>query len=237
VRRRRLFFRLHVTLVVVGLTAFLVPAVALPPAEASTSAAQEFVDRLNAERASRGLRALTVAGDLAGVARSWSSRMASDDHLRHNPNLRNEACCWTRLTENVGTASGGSGHVNRVHEAFMASSTHRANILDATVDQVGVGVVVTDDGKTWVTQVFRRTTSSAAPEPATKPSPSPAATTPVESAPAAGEEREPDPEPTTVKLRRWKDASVSILTPEDVVLLDKMIDPDDDDDDVKDLVD
>lgn len=212
--------RLIVTIGLVALMTSVTPRVAPSEAAASTSAAQEFVDRVNAERTSRGLPALTVAGDLAGVARSWSSRMANDDQLRHNPNLRNEACCWARLTENVGYARGGTGHVSRIHEEFMASRSHRANILDAEVDQVGVGVVVTDDGKTWVTQVFRRTTPSASPPPTDAAAPTTARGT------GKTAEPDPDPEPAAVKLRRWKDATVSVLLLEDVLLLDKAIESD-----------
>jgi hypothetical protein len=47
-----------------------------------------------------------------------------------------------------------------LHAALMASSGHRANILDRNVSQVGVGVTVRN-GTVWVTQVFRSPTGSA----------------------------------------------------------------------------
>lgn len=125
--------------------------VAVPaPVDASTSAEQDFVQRLNQERAARGLHQLTVRSDLRSVARSHSATMASQDRLHHNPSLGSDVSNWQRLSENVGVGPS----VGSLHTALMNSPGHRANILDRRVTEVGVGVVVRN-GRIWVTQVFR----------------------------------------------------------------------------------
>src|SRR5690606_32710311 len=103
-----------------------------------------------------GLPALQVASDLRSVARSHSDVMASQQRLHHNPNLSSDVKNWRRLTENVGYGPTVSG----LHSALMDSSGHRANILDANVSQVGVGVTVRG-GTVWVTQGFRNPTGAA----------------------------------------------------------------------------
>lgn len=110
-----------------------------------------FVSRINAERSQRSLRTLVWSEELAQVARRHSQRMANEDHLHHNPNLRYEVGNWEVLGENVGYGPG----VGDLHQAFMNSQSHRANILDSVYTQVGVGTVWRD-GTLWVTQVFRK---------------------------------------------------------------------------------
>jgi hypothetical protein len=141
-------------LVAVALLAVAATLVVPPPAaEASGDAhayEMRFVDSLNVERATRGRDRLSVAPDLAEVARRHSAKMARDSHLHHNPSLATDVTGWSRLAENVGRG----GSVSSLHTALMNSDGHRANILDGRVTEVGVGVVVS--GTTvWVTQVFR----------------------------------------------------------------------------------
>jgi hypothetical protein len=162
----------------VVVVAALLAGVTVTPADAQDPAT-DFVARINAERANAGLPALAVAGDLADVARRHTERMAAENRLYHNPNLGSEVSNWQRLTENVGRG----GSVANLHTAFMSSASHRANILDAQVTQVGVGVVVAGDTM-WVTQVFRLPQSAPAPAPAPPaPAPSPAAPAPPAPAP------------------------------------------------------
>jgi hypothetical protein len=141
-------------LVAVSLLALFGTMLAAPAtAEASTTERaheMRFVDSLNVERAERGIARLTVAGDLADVARRHSAVMARDSHLHHNPNLATDVSGWSRVGENVGRG----GSVASLHTALMNSEGHRRNMLDTNFSEVGVGVVVS--GSTvWVTQVFR----------------------------------------------------------------------------------
>lgn len=173
-------------LVGVALVAVLTTLVAVAPAVASADDAAAFTQRIGQERAAAGLGGLRVAGDLADVATRHAQRMASEGRLYHNPSLTSEVSGWQRLTENVGTGPA----VGEVHDAFMASSSHRANILDGRVTEVGVGVAWSD-GRLWVSQVFRLPDGSTTPpaptaEPTPGPDPAlePEAPTPASAAPA-----------------------------------------------------
>jgi hypothetical protein len=58
--------------------------------------------------------------------------------------------------------------VSTIHQAFMASETHRHIIMDTDFNQVGVGVAKA--GSTiYVTQIFARRLSGSSPAPAPKP--------------------------------------------------------------------
>ena len=147
------------------LLVLLTPATAqaAAPYEASE---QQFLKLMNAARRSEGRGALTAAPDVATVARNWSKRMARDGDLRHNPDVDSQLTVeWTRWGENVGWASNGSGAslssvVKRLHNGFMESRGHRANIL-GDFNQVGVGVAVERDGTMWATMVFVKVEGSA----------------------------------------------------------------------------
>lgn len=65
--------------------------------------AADLVARVNAERAQRGLQTLTVASDLADVARRHSLDMAAQQRLYHNPALGSQVRNWRMVGENVGT--------------------------------------------------------------------------------------------------------------------------------------
>ena len=146
---RRIAVVLGVALLSLGLV-----ALADAPADARTDSSAEvrFVDSVNAERASRGLPRLRVVNDLRSAARSHSIVMADQNRLHHNPNLGSDSGTnWRRVAENVGVG----GSVPTLHQALMNSSGHRANILDANVTEIGVGVEVRS-GRIWVTQMFRQ---------------------------------------------------------------------------------
>lgn len=133
-----------------------------------------FAEQVNAERSAAGLPGYEGAADLVEVARRHSARMASEQRLYHNPALSSEVQDWQAVGENVGVGSS----VDSIHQAFMASQTHREVILSSTFTQVGMGVYVDDDGGIWVTQVFRKPQSAA-------PAPQPAAAAPATEPPPA----------------------------------------------------
>lgn len=132
--------------------------VAQPAAEAGTDSAAEldFACRVNAERESRGDKAMRVASDLREVARAHSVRMADENRLYHNPNYSKEVTGWTVVAENVGRGPS----VSSLHAAFMDSTGHRRNILDSRFTEVGMGVE--RRGSTvWITQLFRKPSGGA----------------------------------------------------------------------------
>lgn len=181
----------HLLLVGLGLC-LLLSAVATPsPAEATGSAAGTLLASIDDARAARGLPPLAPAGDLEAVATAHSRSMAESGDLHHNPALGQEVANWRVVAENVGRGS----DADVLHDMFMDSPTHATNILDERVTQVGIGVVTTDDGQLWVTQVFRQPRGTSTPEPA-PPSAAPPSPTPS-SNPTPDPAVAPPPDPTS----------------------------------------
>ncbi len=177
--------------------------------------------RLAEARASAGLPALARSSDLDAVARDWARRQAADGAMGHNPQLRDQVQPARSWYENVGSLTGvperrsyrAAGE--RLHEMWMDSSGHRANILRTPLTDVGIGVA-TARGELYATVVFREQDGApaaeparapaASPEPSPAPSPAPSsrpepqatANSTVPPTPAASPEppaAEPDPEP------------------------------------------
>lgn len=146
-------------------------AAAAPAASASSTAESQFVSLANSARSNKGLRSYSVASDLVSVARRHAQRMASKGTIYHNSSLGSEVSGWQAVGENVGMG----GSASSIHQAFMNSTAHRANILDSDFTQVGMGVAYDADGVMYVTQVFRKPTGSTYTAPA--PAPKPRATT------------------------------------------------------------
>jgi uncharacterized protein YkwD len=142
--------------------ALLVLAVALllptARAEAATDAASEeqLECLVNTARGTEGRRALRVAPDLTEIARRHSARMAAASKLHHNADLSDEVRDWLVVSENVGRGPS----IASIHSALLASSGHRANIMDTRVTEMGIGVE-RRNGQYWVTQVFRAPSGAA----------------------------------------------------------------------------
>jgi uncharacterized protein YkwD len=141
--------------VLLGLV-LLLPMVSMSPASASDES--EFVSRTNSARSSHGLAGYAVRYDLTSVARRQAARMASSRSIYHNPNLGSEVGNWRALAENVGKG----GDVASIHNAFMGSSSHRANILSTTYTEVGIGTARGNDGQIYVSEVFRQPMNATA---------------------------------------------------------------------------
>lgn len=141
-------------------------------------------DLVNQERTARGLPALVSNAELVGLAREHSEAMAADVEsggacgdgvtLRHREDLKAGVTAkWTTLRENVGCGYGTHGTATVVHDGFMNSSGHRANILASDINQVGIGAFRDVDGGLWVTQIFMQaplssgSTATVAPTPET----------------------------------------------------------------------
>jgi uncharacterized protein YkwD len=142
-----------------------------PAAHADTASAEsQFVTLINQLRQSKGLRPLGVDSRLVGVARNWSAHMASTNTLSHNPSFPNQAPSdWVKLGENVGYGP----DVSTIHNAFVKSAAHYANLVDPNFNAVGVGIVVS--GSTmWVTEDFENSPSA----------PQPTSTVPAQSVPS-----------------------------------------------------
>jgi hypothetical protein len=136
-----------------------------------------FVRLVNQARADNGLAPLTPYAPIRDVARGQSIRMGQQSRLYHNPNLQADiqaaAPDWQRAGENVGQG----WDVQGLHDAFMNSPGHRANVL-GDYNYVGIGVVHAG-GYTWVTEVFLKAPGGKPALQAVVPAPPPPPPPPV----------------------------------------------------------
>ena len=107
----------------------------------------------NEDRAERGRAELTLARAISRYATQHSRQMANAGRLFHSSenDLRTALAGveWSHAGENVGVGSA----LKDVQAAFMASRTHRANVLKRPYEHAALGIVV-DDDRVWVTVVF-----------------------------------------------------------------------------------
>ncbi len=130
-----------------------------PPAQAEDSWIEwQILGYVNRSRAGAGLPPLSMSRDVQGIARGWSDYLAATGSLWHNPNawgqIASVAPSWTAMGENVGWG----WNTADIHNALMASSVHRNQIL-GSYNNVGIGVTVRN-GKIYVTEDFVRTSGS-----------------------------------------------------------------------------
>jgi hypothetical protein len=135
-------------------------------------AGQDLTAMTNAERVSRGLRALSSAADLQALAQLRANQMAQSGILAHTTNLASKVSGWQKIGENVGRGPA----LQDIETAFMNSLEHRDNILDPDFTQVGVGVTWDGARYFWVAVVFRQpNVAVVAPAPVRVPAPKAAA--------------------------------------------------------------
>lgn len=140
--------RAGVLMVAVAVIA-LIGIQALPATADARADEERFVELINAERRAHGVGGLVVHPELVEKARRHAARMAAEGRIFHSDDLAEGLDDWNLLGENVGRG----GNIETLHQAFMDSPGHRANILRAGYDAVGVGVVW-EDGVPYVVEVF-----------------------------------------------------------------------------------
>ncbi|MDH3731578.1 MAG: CAP domain-containing protein [Acidimicrobiia bacterium] len=138
-------------------------SLAAPVAASSPDLEDSMLAFINAERAANALEPLSVYYDLVDDGRSHSVAMEEASFLHHNPDLGSVTTGWYALGENVGVGP----DVDSLHDAFMASPGHAANVLG---DYNYVGIGVEQDGpRIWVTVVFMRGPTGLGDAPITLP--------------------------------------------------------------------
>jgi uncharacterized protein YkwD len=93
---------------------------------------------VNRDRSAQGLPGLQRNGALDSVAAAWAAQMAASGTLSHNPQTSSQIPGgWSRWGENVaqGQRSG-----SEMHTAWMNSPGHRANILNGSFREIGIGI-------------------------------------------------------------------------------------------------
>lgn len=168
-----------------ALFALLIAVVVLPLATASPASAapaDTIHSLVNQARWGAGQRGLIRNSAMDTVALNWAKQMVVNNTLSHNPNYSTQIPSgWNKAGENVAQ---GHSAAQAMHDGWMASSPHRANILGSFTD---IGIAFYESGgTTWGVQVFANYAGHTGPgTPAPAPAPDPA------SAPAPGPKTEP----------------------------------------------
>jgi uncharacterized protein YkwD len=111
----------------------------------ASSSERKLFDAANRERNALGLATLQWNESLAAAARRHAREMAARGTISHQfpdePSLPSRVTKagvhFSALAENVAMAADAA----RVHDLWMHSPPHRANLLDKDMDSIGIGAV------------------------------------------------------------------------------------------------
>ncbi|RII20216.1 RNA polymerase sigma factor RpoE [Streptomyces sp. YIM 130001] len=129
-----------------------------PAAPAPSGKVEQVVALVNSERAKQGCGPVTANSTLHEAGRRHSVDMAARDYFDHtspdgkDPGDRITAAGyrWSTYGENIAR---GQQTAAQVMEGWMNSEGHRANILNCSFKEIGVGIHEAGGGPWW-TQVF-----------------------------------------------------------------------------------
>ena len=145
-RPLRLLAALAALLVVVGATA---------GCESTDQERNEVISLVNKSRAENGLGQLKTNVTLNIKADKWAQKLRDACDLSHSRLADGAPKEWMKLGENVGYG----GTIAQIHEAYLNSPGHRANILDPVYTSIGAAAVWGDcDGqhRVFTVQVFMK---------------------------------------------------------------------------------
>ena len=132
---------------------FLVQGLAIDPSRAGDTLQNraEMLQLTNEDRADKDRDALALNVDLSRYARRHSRQMAERGEVFHTANLaaKLDGVNWTIGGENVGMGLS----LRSLQNTFMASKSHRRNILREGFEHTAIGVVESN-GTFWVTVIF-----------------------------------------------------------------------------------
>jgi uncharacterized YkwD family protein len=122
---------------------------------------QQVVNLVNKERAAVGLPALKVNNKLAGVAEKKAEDLRNKNYFAHNSPtygspfdmMKQFGITYTAAGENIAK---GQKTPEAVMNGWMNSPGHRANILNSSFTEIGVGYVTDSNGTTYWVQMFIR---------------------------------------------------------------------------------
>ncbi len=139
------------------------PATPATPTAPATIGAyeQQVVDLVNKERAAAGLPALKVNTKLSGVAEKKAEDMRDGNYFSHtSPTygspfdmMKQFGISYSSAGENIAK---GQRTPTDVMNGWMNSPGHKANILNSSYTEIGVGYVTDSNGTTYWVQHFIR---------------------------------------------------------------------------------
>ena len=139
----------HKAFVLFAAATFCPPIFAASPSVPGPNLAEQYLlAAANQDRAARGLQPLRFDPILAQAARFHARQMAAHEGISHQfpgePELSSRGASvgahFSLITENVAEAP----ESTMIHDLWMHSKGHRANLLDPNVEVVGISVVVRD---------------------------------------------------------------------------------------------
>jgi uncharacterized YkwD family protein/spore coat assembly protein SafA len=133
----------------------------IPDLSGTKSIESQVITLTNQERAKNGLKPLTANWELSRVARYKAMDMRDKNYFSHtSPTygdpftmMKNFGITYTAAAENI---AAGQATPQAVVQAWMNSAGHRANILNATYTEIGVGYAQGGSYKTYWSQMFIR---------------------------------------------------------------------------------
>ena len=133
-----------------------------PSSSAEVAWRTEMIASINAQRANAGVSPLGLCGTLNDAAQAHSADQAAHSTMSHTGS--NGSGVSERITASGYTGWNGWGEnvavgyrsVASVMAGWMSSPGHRANILSATYDHVGLGLATSTGGTPYWTQDFGR---------------------------------------------------------------------------------
>ena len=135
-----------------------------PPQTPHQSLAEQYLfAAANADRVSRGLTELRIDPNLVRAATQHARQMVAHATISHQftgePELAQRASSagahFSLVTENVAEAPNPAS----IHDLWMHSPGHRANLLDPQVDSIGISVIARN-GEFYAVEDFARTVQS-----------------------------------------------------------------------------
>ena len=129
------------------------------PSTDFSSYQQQVLDLVNAERAKRGISALTLDSSLSSVATKKSQDMIDKNYFDHtSPTygspfdmMKQFGISYRSAGENIAK---GQKTPQEVVDAWMNSEGHRKNILNPNFTNLGVGIAKDSNKTTYWTQMF-----------------------------------------------------------------------------------
>jgi hypothetical protein len=129
------------------------PAIAAPSLDSFEKC---LLDRVNEARAAAGRAPVQMATDLIPGVRDWSQWMRFNDFEHMSSATRNQILPpnWTTWAENIAWHGNSNlANCDAMHQMWMNSSGHRANILNSSMRFVVIGTYYDSSGW-WATQLF-----------------------------------------------------------------------------------
>jgi uncharacterized protein YkwD len=186
----------------------------------SSTSERQLVSLTNHSRANAGLRSLRVDSALTSLARWRSKDMIQRNYFSHSippggrsvfDEMQDRGYCFRLAGENIGWNNYPDADATEaIHQAFMASSGHRANIMGRSWDVIGIGAYKAASGKKMWTVLFADKCGSASkptPKPTAKPTPRPTPRPTPKATP------KPTPKPTPRPTPKPTATPVPVATP------------------------